>query len=165
MTYEGSEELLARTQNAVEQHLALYLESGGREGHVRDFSFVGARGLLPTLLLKTTGRRSGQARLAPLIYGLWAGEWVGVASKGGAPQHPAWFLNLQPGKEVAFQVATQAYRASWRALEGEEYARVWRYMAELYPPYDDYQKAAGRKIPIVLLKPLGEVPVFGPERG
>jgi deazaflavin-dependent oxidoreductase (nitroreductase family) len=163
MTYQGSEELLARTANSIEQHLALYLESGGREGHIRDFRPVGARGLLPTLLLKTIGRRTGQTRFAPLIYGLWAGEWVVVGSKGGAPEHPAWFVNLQPGQDVAFQAATQAYTASWRALDGEEYAQVWRYMADLFPPYHDYQKAAGRQIPIVMLKPLAEIPVFKPE--
>lgn len=159
-TYQGSDELLARTADSIAQHLALYLETGGREGHVRDFTPVGARGFLPTLLLKTTGRRSGETRYAPLIYGLWDGEWVVVGSKGGAPQHPAWYLNLAPGQEVAFQVATQAFRASWREAQGEEYAKVFRYMADLFPPYDTYQAAAGRQIPIVLLRAIAETPVF-----
>jgi deazaflavin-dependent oxidoreductase (nitroreductase family) len=160
MSSESSQELLARAKAPIEQHLALYLESGGREGHVRDFTWVGGPGLLPTLLLKTIGRRSGQPRFAPLIYGLWGGEWVVVGSKGGAPQHPAWFLNLQPGQEVAFQVATEAFHASWRLAEGAEREAIWRYMARLYPPYDDYQASTGREIPIVLLRPIGQAPVF-----
>lgn len=161
---ESSEELLKRTLQFIEDHKRLYLSSGGSEGHVMDLTHAGARGMLPTLLLKTVGRKSGKTLIAPLIYGVYGGEWVVIASKGGAPEHPAWFLNLKAREETEFQVATQAYRASWREVEGEERERVWAYMQELYPPYADYQVWAGdRVIPVVMLKIIESVPVFGAE--
>lgn len=159
---ETSEELLARTLQFIDDHLQLYLKSGGAEGHVMDLTHAGARGMLPTLLLKTVGRKSGRTIIVPLIYGVYGGEWVVVASKGGAPDHPAWFLNLQAQEGAEFQVATQAYQAEWREPEGEERERVWAYMQELYPPYAQYQVWAGeRVIPIVMLKIAAPVPVFG----
>jgi deazaflavin-dependent oxidoreductase (nitroreductase family) len=164
MSFEGTDQLLKRTQNFVDDHRALYLRSGGAEGHIVDLSHAGARGLLPTLLLKTKGRRSGRASIVPLIYGVFGDEWVVVGSKGGAPEHPAWFLNLQSQPDVAFQVAAQAFAANWRLAEGPERRQVWSYMHHLYPPYADYSAAAGeRTIPLVLLRPTGQIPVFTAE--
>ena len=161
MSFEGTEQLLRRTQDFVDDHRRLYLREGGRAGHIVDLSHAGARGYLPTLLLKTVGRRSGRTQIAPLIYGVHGDEWVVVGSKGGAPEHPAWYLNLAARPEAQFQVATQAFKASWRLAEGAEHAAVWAYMARLYTPYDDYLKAAGgRAIPLVLLRPVEPVPVF-----
>lgn len=161
MSFEGTEQLLKRTQNFVDDHRALYLRSGGAEGHIVDLSHAGARGLLPTLLLKTKGRRSGKTQIVPLIYGVFGDEWVVVGSKGGAVDHPAWFLNLQGRPDIAFQVATQAFEGSWRLAEGEERARVWDYMQHLYPPYADYRTAAGgREIPLVMLRPAKQAPLF-----
>lgn len=164
MSFEGTEQLLKRTQNFVDDHRGLYLRSGGAEGHIVDLTHAGARGLLPTLLLKTRGRRSGRTSIVPLIYGVFGDEWVVVGSKGGAPDHPAWFLNLEASPDVAFQVATQAFDAAWRLAEGEERARVWTYMQHLYPPYADYLAAAGgRTIPLVMLRPTAPRPVFTAE--
>lgn len=161
MTFEGTEQLLARRRDFMTEHRTTYLSTGGRQGHILDMTDVGARGMLPTLLLKTIGRRSGKSLVTPLIYGCFGGEWVVVASKGGAPEHPAWFLNLQAEPEVFFQVATQCFRAGWRLPEGDERAAVWTYMAHLFPPYNQYQQAtAGRVIPLVMLNPAAEVPVF-----
>jgi deazaflavin-dependent oxidoreductase (nitroreductase family) len=159
--YLGSNELLASTQNFVDRHRDLYLGSGGTKGHIVDLSYVGARGYLPTLLLRTIGRKSGRLLIVPLIYGCHAGEWVVIGSKGGAPEHPAWYLNLLDRPEAEFQVATQAFRGSWRVAEGEERARVWDYMVELYPPYAGYQAGTeGREIPVVLLTAGEEVGAF-----
>jgi len=166
MAFEGTDALLARTQDFVNDHRALYLGSGGAAGHIVDLTHAGARGLLPTLLLRTLGRQSGQPRIVPLIYGLHGDEWVVVGSKGGAPDHPAWFLNLtaqnlsgQP--EAQFQVATQAFRATWRLAEGAERAAVWPAMVHLYPPYAAYLEAAqGREIPLVLLRPVEAIAPF-----
>jgi deazaflavin-dependent oxidoreductase (nitroreductase family) len=164
MSFEGTDQLLKRTQNFVDDHRGLYLRSGGAEGHVVDLTHAGARGLLPTLLLKTRGRRSGKTSIVPLIYGVFGDEWVVVGSKGGAPEHPAWFLNLEAQPDVAFQVATQAFSAGWRLAEGEEEARVWSYMEHLYPPYADYRTAAGgRRIPLVMLRPKAPTAVFTAE--
>jgi len=137
----------------IERHLRAYLESDGAEGHLLDFSPGGGRPGTPTLILKTIGRRSGEPRLTPLIYGRHGGEIVVIGSKGGAPTHPAWYLNLIARPEVAFQVADRKHRGGWRVAEGAERTQVWDEMVELYPPYRDYQARAGREIPVVLLDP------------
>jgi deazaflavin-dependent oxidoreductase (nitroreductase family) len=158
--YKGSEELLARRADFMQEHYDQYLLSGGREGHLVELSAVGARGYLPCLMIKTVGRKSGRTLITPLIYGVYAGEWVIIGSKGGAPAHPAWYLNILEMPQIEMQVATEAYRAKWRVAEGAERKRVWDYMADLFPSYNDYQKAAGREIPVVMMWPQERVPVF-----
>lgn len=161
MPFEGSEQLLARTQDFVNEHRKLYLNSGGAKGHIVDFTHAGARGLLPSLLLGTTGRKSGREFITPLIYGIYGDEWVVIASKGGAPEHPAWYLNLTAAPRARMQVATQAFEVTWREPAADEREAVWTYMAHLYPPYADYQKAsAGRVIPVVMLAPTREIAPF-----
>lgn len=158
---ESSEQLLQRTADFVGQHLARYLASGGREGHIESMSHVGVPWRVPTLLLRTIGRRSGRPLTVPLIYGYFGGEWVVVGSKGGHHEHPAWYLNLQGRQAVYFQIATQCFRGSWRVAQGEERARVWDYMARLFPPYEGYVKAAGdRVLPVVMLQALEAAPIF-----
>ena len=161
---ESPEELAKRLADYVAQHRTRYLATRGANGHIEDFRLDELSRWLPTLLLETRGRRSGRSLIVPLIYGYYAGEWVIVASKGGTPQHPAWFLNLSEQPEIRFQVAAQCFRAAWRVAEGEERARVWDYMVRIFPPYADYQKrATARVIPVVMLRPLASVPVFDPE--
>lgn len=163
MAFEGSESLLSRSRDFVRDHLGAYLESGGREGHIVDVSHTGVDRLLPTLLLQTTGRKSGRTLVVPLIYGFYAGEWVVVASKAGAVSHPAWYLNLEAMAEVQFQVGTQCFKGRWRSPQGAEKAEIWEYMQKVFPPYEDYQQAAGeREIPVVLLRPEAVVPIFQP---
>ncbi|TGD74746.1 nitroreductase family deazaflavin-dependent oxidoreductase [Mangrovimicrobium sediminis] len=162
MSQENPDELLARTIAFVNEHLQTYLSSGGTRGHIMDMSHVGVPYPLPTLLLQTRGRHSGQARTVPLIYGCVGGEWVVIASKGGAPEHPAWYLNLAAEPQVVFQVGTQAFSGTARVAEGEERAWLWDYMQRHYPPYRDYQVSAGaRSIPVVLLRAEHEAPVLG----
>lgn len=91
----------------IQNHVQQYLESGGREGHMWDSSVVGGPGPLPTLLLTTTGRRSGTKQLVPLIYGKTEGGVVVIASKGGAPEHPGWYRNLSANPEVDVQVGRE----------------------------------------------------------
>jgi len=157
-TNEGDAAAAARQW--VQVHLRDYLESGGARGHVLDFSSMGGHVLTTNLLLRTTGRRSGQARILPLIYGLVGGEVVIVASKGGSDTHPAWYLNLADNPVAEFQIATQAFRASWREPRGEERRAAWEHMAGLYPPYRDYQAGTKREIPLVMLKPIAGVETF-----
>ncbi len=144
----------------VSQHRRDYLQSGGTKGHIVGLTEIGGHPFTTTLLLRTVGRKSGQARILPLIYGDTGGEVVVVASKGGADIHPAWYLNIQGGGEVAFQIATQAFRASWREPTGAERDEIWAFMEKLYPPYIDYKVATDREIPLVLLKAEEAIETF-----
>ena len=138
-------------------HLEVYLRTDGAEGHFVDFTPAGGSLETPNLILKTIGKRSGEARMIPLIYGEDSGNFVIVASKGGAPKHPAWFLNLEANPGVEFQVADKKYRGTAEVAEGAERERLFKMMAEVYPPYIAYQEKTERQIPVVVLKPQGAV--------
>ena len=145
----------------VKWHLDTYLSSGGAKGHILDQTDVGGYNFSTTLILKTVGRKSGAVRMTPLIYGHYLGEVVIVASKGGADVDPAWYLNILGTPEVEFQIATQAFRATWRSPEGAEREAVFAYMMGIFPPYREYRKVAKREIPLVMMKRVEEIPVFG----
>ena len=136
----------------IAEHIALY-QSDPEKAHMWDSTPLGGPGLLPTLLLTTTGRKSGEPRALPLIYGEIDGGYVIIASKGGMPDHPIWYLNLEANPDCELMVGAKAVSARARVAEGEERERIWKQMAEIYPPYDDYQKSAGdRVIPVVVLE-------------
>jgi deazaflavin-dependent oxidoreductase (nitroreductase family) len=136
----------------IAEHIALY-ETDPEKAHMWDSGPLGGPGLLPTLLLTTTGRKSGEPRSLPLIYGEVDGSYVIIASKGGMPTHPVWFLNLEANPACELMVGAKAVSARARVAEGEERDRIWSKMAEIYPPYLDYQKATEREIPVVVLDP------------
>lgn len=140
-----------------ETHLEHYLKTDGADGHLVDFTPAGGPKETPCLILKTTGRRSGEAKLMPLIYGQDGGRFVIVASKGGAPNHPAWFLNLEADPKVEFQVVDKKYRGLARIAEDAERERLFAMMAGIYPPYIAYQARTEREIPVVQLEPLEEI--------
>ncbi|MCU0258391.1 MAG: nitroreductase family deazaflavin-dependent oxidoreductase [Solirubrobacteraceae bacterium] len=126
------------------EHVRVYRETGGERGyHWRGTTI---------LLLTTTGRRSGEPRTTPLIHRVDDGRWVIVASKGGTPEHPAWFLNLEADPEATIQVQAEEIPVRMSVAEGEERSRLWRLMAEVWPDYDAYQERTEREIPIVLLE-------------
>jgi deazaflavin-dependent oxidoreductase (nitroreductase family) len=127
------------------EHVRRYLETDGEVG------YRWRRGA-PILILTTTGRRSGEPRLKPLIFGEDDGRYVVVASKGGARQHPDWYLNLRDDPEVQVQVKADRFAARARTAEGEERERLWMQMAEIWPAYDDYQTQTDRTIPVVVLE-------------
>ena len=127
-------------------------KSDPKKGHMWDSSPVGGPGLLPTLLLTTVGRKSGNESVMPLIYGEHAGGYVVVASKGGAPKNPGWYHNMVAQDKVKVQVADDEFDATVRELDGEERTQVWDEMAKLYPPYIDYQAKTERQIPVLLLE-------------
>jgi deazaflavin-dependent oxidoreductase (nitroreductase family) len=132
-------------------HLEQYRQSPD-EAHFWDATFAGGRPRTPTLLLTTVGRKSGKRLTLPLIYGTDGDRHVIVASKGGAPEHPAWYLNLQSNPQVDVQVAARKFQAVARTASGEERRRLWEMMAGIYPPYPDYQKRTDREIPVVVLE-------------
>ena len=129
----------------VAEHTRRYVETDGAEGHLW-------RGV-PTLVLTTTGRRSGRARRNALIYGRDGGNYVVVASKGGADAHPLWYLNLSAAPDVGLQVGAQKMRARAHTASPEEKARLWPVMASIWPAYDDYKAKTSRDIPLVVLEP------------
>ena len=114
MTDATSAEIANARRDWKTEHLGMYLGSGGARGHIVDLHDIGGHRFTTTLLLRTVGRKTGTTRIAPLIYGDMGGEVVIVASKGGADAHPAWYLNIKDSDEVRFQVATQAFRGTWR---------------------------------------------------
>jgi len=107
-----------------------------------------------TLLLTVLGRKSGVWRRTALIYGRDGDDYVIVASKGGAKEHPLWFLNLRDHPEAEVQVGAEKVRVVAHEAEGEERARLWDAMAEIWPDYNAYQTKTDRRIPIVVLKPV-----------
>ena len=142
-------------------HLQRYLVSGGAEGHLYDFGPINDEGYQPICLIRHIGRKTGRTLIVPLIYGMVEGEIVIVASKGGSPTHPAWYLNIAGTSEIEVQIATQAFRASWREPAEAERQRIWDQMVAIYPPYAEYQQSTDRLIPLVLMKPVAGIPVFG----
>ena len=139
----------------IRDHVRRYVESDGSDGHMWDASAAGGSGVFPTLLLTTQGRRSGEPRMLPLIYGNSEAGHVIIASKGGFPKHPLWYLNLVAEPEVDVQVGPEKFRARARTASGEERTKLWDAMVSVYPPYSDYQSRAEREIPVVVLETLG----------
>ena len=140
----------------IRGHLEQYLATDGVEGHLWDSSVAGGPGPIPTLLLTTTGRRSGSAKTLPLIYGEADGAYVIIASKGGAPEHPAWYLNLVAEPAVDVQVLAERFSAHARTATGDERAKRWEQLAQIYPPYNDYQTKTEREIPVIILERVGD---------
>jgi deazaflavin-dependent oxidoreductase (nitroreductase family) len=127
-----------------EEHVRVYRETGGQRGyHWRNGTTI--------LLLTTKGRRSGQERTTPLIHRVDDDRWVVVASKGGAPDHPGWFKNLQANPEATIQVKDEQIPVRMSVADGEERERLWAAMTEVWPDYDSYQQKTDRQIPVVVL--------------
>ncbi len=124
----------------------VYRASGGR---------LGGRFLrgAPVMLLTTIGRRSGEPRVAPLIYLLDGESVVTVASKGGSARHPLWYRNLQANPDVEVQIGADKRELRARTASAEEKDRLWPRLTTIYPDYDDYQARTDRDIPVVILEP------------
>jgi deazaflavin-dependent oxidoreductase (nitroreductase family) len=137
----------------IAEHIELY-RTDPEKARMWDSTPLGGPGPLPTLLLTTTGRKSGEPRALPLLYGTVGDSYAVIASKGGMPDHPLWYLNLEANPECELMVGAKAVSARARVAEGEERERIWAQMAETYPPYLDYQKNTERTIPVVVLDPI-----------
>ncbi|QKW40478.1 nitroreductase family deazaflavin-dependent oxidoreductase [Actinomadura sp. NAK00032] len=127
-----------------EEHVRRYQETDGAEGH----DWQGTT----TLLLTTTGRKTGKERTTPLIYQPDGDAYLIVASKGGADEPPLWFRNLEADPEVKVQVKGDKFTARARTATPEEKPAMWRKMAAVWPDYDEYQKKTSREIPVVVLE-------------
>ena len=126
-------------------HQRVYELTGGRWGH--------RFGRLQTLLLRTTGRKSGQQRTAALLYHRDGDRLVVVGSKGGSDAPPGWLLNLQARADVEVQIGTHRFPARARVATAAEQQRLWPVMAALWPDYQRYQAQTSRRIPLVVLEP------------
>ena len=127
------------------EHVNRYVATNGEEGH----NWV--RGA-PVLILTTTGRRSGETRSTPLIYGRSGADYLVVGSKGGAPTPPAWYLNLQANPDVAVQVKADRFAARARTASKQEKPELWKIMTSIWPDYDEYQTKTEREIPVIILE-------------
>jgi deazaflavin-dependent oxidoreductase (nitroreductase family) len=127
-----------------QEHVARYEATDGEEGH----DWRGTQ----TLILTTTGRKSGAPRKAPLIYGEHGDDLLVVASKGGSPEPPAWYVNLQADPEVDVQVWGERFKARARDATPEEKPELWKVMTAEWPDYDEYQTRTDREIPVVVLE-------------
>lgn len=128
-----------------EDHIRAYRETGGEVGYI----WNGA----PTLLLTATGRRSGEKRTSALIFGRDADDYLIVASMGGAPNHPLWYLNLQANPQATIQVKAETLAVVARTASAGEKARLWKIVTDVWPNYDVYQSRTDRDIPVVVLAP------------
>ena len=128
----------------VQDHINRYLETKGEDGHIWND--------VPTLLLTTTGRRSGKSITTPLIYGLDGDRYLIVGSRGGAPRHPQWYFNLTERAEVEVQVIADHFPTHARTATPEEKPALWAIMAKIWPAYDEYQTKTTREIPVVVLE-------------
>ena len=163
MSDESSAVIREARKDWVTEHRNNYIRSGGAIGHIDDLTPVGGRTFGYHVLIKHVGRKSGKTFIIPLCYGAIGGEVVIVGSKGGAEKHPEWYVNLKNGSPLAFQIASQAWNATWREPEGAERQKIWDYMVDCYPFYADYQASTDREIPLVLMKGVESIPVFKEE--
>ena len=140
------EEVFDSPTGWVAQHIRSYVDSDGKEGQRW-------RGV-DTLLLTTRGRKSGKLRRTALIYGRDGDRYVVVASKGGAKEHPSWYLNLAENPEVEVQAGAEKFTARARTASADEKPALWRVMTAIWPDYDRYQERTERDIPVVVLERL-----------
>ena len=139
---------MSLTSQVLRVHEKLYVASDGRIGH----KMIG----VPTLLLRTTGRRSGVTRTNGLVYAQDGGDYLVVPSNGGADRAPAWLHNLQADPAVEIQIGRERHRATARVVEttDPEHARLWQIVNQNNRDrYTAYQQQTARPIPVVSLTP------------
>ena len=125
-------------------HVARYEETDGEVGyHWNDTT---------CLVLHTTGRRTGELRKFALIFGARGDDFVVVASKGGAPEHPGWYRNLVAHPDAAVQVKGDVIPVRARTATGAEREELWQLMLGQWPYYADYAMRTDREIPVVVLE-------------
>ncbi len=126
-------------------HAFFYRLSGGKLG--------GTFRKSPVLLLNTTGRKTGEPRTTPLLYLKDGDNLILVASNGGAPKHPAWWLNLQAKPEAEVEIGRKKLQVNAKQADAEEHNRLWPLLVDMYSDYAEYQKKTTREIPVVILHP------------
>ncbi|GAC1429426.1 MAG: nitroreductase family deazaflavin-dependent oxidoreductase [Ktedonobacteraceae bacterium] len=110
------------------------------------------KGWGPLILLTTIGAKTGQRRIAPLMLVTEDDRILAVASKGGHPKHPEWYINLLAHPEVTVEVGSEKFETTSRILTGNEREQAFKRAIEVFPPYADYQKKTTREIPVIALE-------------
>ena len=128
-----------------DEHVEVYRRTDGAEG----FDWLKGSKII---LLTTIGHRSGEERTVPLIFGKDGDDYLIVASKGGADDPPAWYVNLQANPEVTVQDRADVFKAIARTANDDEQQRLWPVMTAEWPDYDEYQTKTERPIPVVVLE-------------
>jgi deazaflavin-dependent oxidoreductase (nitroreductase family) len=133
-----------RPSDWVQQHMNAYLSTNGEEGHIWNG--------VPTALLTTIGRVTGNPNTTPLIYGQDGDRYLLVGSRGGAPRHPGWYRNLAKNPNVELQVMGDKFAATARTATPDEKPALWAIMAKIFPNYDEYQARTERVIPVIVIE-------------
>jgi deazaflavin-dependent oxidoreductase (nitroreductase family) len=132
----------------VRDQVELYERTNGAEGNtLRDTG-------LPVIIVTNRGKKTGAVRKTPLMRVKDGGNYVLVASKGGAPEHPTWYYNLlaEPNVEIRDRAEVQPMRVR-QVKDPAERARLWKLAVAAYPPYEEYQRKTDRQIPVFVAEP------------
>jgi deazaflavin-dependent oxidoreductase (nitroreductase family) len=129
----------------IAEQVELYESSGGTEGAELQGQ--------PCIILWTKGRNSGKVRKTPLMRVKDGDRYAVVASMGGAPQHPVWYLNLVADPHVSLQDGADLRDYTARVASGDEKKQWWKTATDVWPDYDKYQASTDREIPLVILEP------------
>ena len=127
-----------------EAHVRAYRETNGETGYIWNG--------VPILLLTTTGRKSGEARTIPIIFTPYQDSYVIIASKGGSPVHPKWYLNVLDDPNVELQVKGDRFSALARTAASPEREQIWAECIKAWPNYNVYQSRTTRLIPVVVIE-------------
>lgn len=130
---------------------ALIEDFRAHEGQVTSGPFLGR----PLLLLTTNGAKSGEARLAPVVYSRDGDDLVIIASKGGAPTHPAWYHNLVANPVATVEVGPETIQVRAEAVDGAERDRLYAAHAAIHPSFLEYEQKTSRRIPVLRLRRIG----------
>ena len=126
-----------------DEHVRVYRETNGETGYLWNG--------VPTLLLTFTGRKSGEQRTIPIICTKVGDSYVIIASKGGAPAHPLWYLSVSENPNVEVQVKADKFKAVARTAPSPEREALWAEAVKGWPSFDTYQSRTDRVIPVVVL--------------
>ena len=135
---------MAKVHSQNEKIVTEFRENEGKVGGY----FAGR----PLLLLTTTGSKSGEEYISPVMYDTDGDRLLVFASKGGAPTNPSWYYNLVANPEITVEVGTEEFKAKATVVTGEERDRLYERWAKKYPQFAEYQRKVERKIPVIALE-------------
>ena len=143
-------EYIPSTSGWVAEQVELYEGSGGTDG----LTLLDTG--MPVIIVTNRGRKTGAIRKTPLMTVVDGNNYILVASKGGAPEHPVWYYNLKADPNVEIRDGTEVYSMRVReVVDSVERQRLWDIAVKAYPPYRDYQEKTDRVIPVFVAEATG----------